>query len=136
MKELAIELNRLLRSRCFWLIMGVMYLLLFLMPVVALAAPKVHPEAWYQERWCKKQGGVTEFHLLDRTRVDCLLDGYAVEVDFAGKWAEAIGQSLYYASQTQREPGVVLILESLDDLRYVERIQAVDRGIRLWYVHP
>lgn len=112
-----------------------LYVAVLLHPIAALAG-RVHPEAWYQEKWCTKMGGEAEFYLHDRTRVDCLLDDYAVEVDFAGKWAEAIGQALYYASQTQRDPGVLLILESLEDLRYVERLQAVDRRIRLWYIHP
>ena len=33
----------------------------------------------------------------DGTRCDILTDTHAIEVDFADKWAEAIGQSLNYA---------------------------------------
>ncbi|MFH1027609.1 MAG: hypothetical protein V1791_06370 [Pseudomonadota bacterium] len=35
---------------------------------------------------------------------------YAVEVEYAHKWAEAIGQSLYYSRMTGKKPGVVLIM--------------------------
>ncbi len=71
--------------------------------------------------------------LPDRTRVDCLTDTHAVEFDFGPKWAEAIGQALYYASQTNRKAAVVLILRSPKDERYVRRIEAAvaDSGIKL-----
>ena len=36
---------------------------------------------------------------------------YAVEFDFAEKWAEAVGQALYYALKTGKKPAVVLIME-------------------------
>ena len=57
------------------------------------SAKRLHKERWYQEQGCT---GVTEYRLPDRTRVDCLLEDYAVEYDFGRKWAEAIGQSLHY----------------------------------------
>ncbi|WP_171018846.1 hypothetical protein ACONUD_00725 [Microbulbifer harenosus] len=52
----------------------------------------------YQLPWCETAGGVAEYVLPDRTRVDCLTETHAMEFDFAPKWAEAIGQALYYAS--------------------------------------
>ncbi|GAB2507309.1 hypothetical protein [Microbulbifer agarilyticus] len=81
-------------------------------------------EADYQLPWCDAAGGVAEYVLPDRTRVDCLTATHAVEFDFAPKWAEAIGQALYYASQTDRKAAVVLILRSPKDERYVRRIEA------------
>ena len=44
------------------------------------------PESHYQRKWCEAQHGRTEVRLPDRTRVDCILDTHAVEVDFARKW--------------------------------------------------
>lgn len=78
----------------------------------AVAAPKKHHEKFYQEQVCEKLGGVAEYRLPDGTRVDCLTKMYAIEFDFAPKWAEAIGQSLYYASQTNRKAKVIIIDES------------------------
>ena len=45
----------------------------------------------------------------DGTRCDILTDTHAIEVDFADKWAEAIGQSLNYAMQTGKKAGIVLV---------------------------
>ena len=36
----------------------------------------------------------------------------AVEFDFANKWAECIGQALYYGQKTNRTPACVLIIEN------------------------
>lgn len=81
-----------------------------------------HPERWYQARWCEAQHGQMEYVLPDRTRCDCLTSTHAVEVDFAHKWAEAIGQALYYSSQTGKRAGVLLIMETERDRKYRERL--------------
>jgi len=57
-------------------------------------------------------GGQTEYRLPDKTRCDCLTDTNAVEVDFARKFYEALGQSLYYSMQTDKRAGRLLIIES------------------------
>ena len=60
----------------------------------------------------------------DGTRCDILTDTHAIEVDFADKWAEAIGESLNYAIQTGKKADIVLVetekvcedqFESLED---------------------
>ncbi len=97
-----------------------------------------HPERAYQSAWCNEHGGEMEHVLPDRTRVDCLTAGHAVEVDFAAKWAEAVGQSLYYADRTGRPPGVLLIIEGQGDDRHLERIRrlAEKYDIKLWTITP
>ena len=45
------------------------------------------------------------------------------------KWAEAIGQALYYAAMTGRKPGIVVIMEKPTDSRYLKRLRAVTEGI-------
>ncbi|MGE4545822.1 MAG: hypothetical protein AB7D06_17155 [Pedobacter sp.] len=99
-------------------------------------AKHLKPERAYQEQWCSEAQGVTEYLLPDRTRVDCLTSTHAIEFDFAAKWAEAIGQSLYYGSCTDKTPGVVLILEYPSDKRYLDRLQpiATQHGITLWII--
>ena len=72
-----------------------MKLLLILLLGIALQAKNLHKESYYQNIFCDKMGGKTEVVLKDRTRIDCLTDKYAIEVDFANKWAESIGQSLH-----------------------------------------
>lgn len=97
------------------------------------SAKRLHKERWYQDKGCT---GVTEYRLADRTRVDCLLEEYAIEYDFANKWAEAIGQSLHYGRMTQRKAGIVLIMESPKDVRYYKRlmdnIRFYDLPITVW----
>lgn len=81
-------------------------------------------EKYYQNKMCNQLGGKTEYILFDKTRVDCLTAEYAIEVDFAKKWAEGIGQSLYYAEITDKKPAVALIVGD-DDEKYLSRIQTV-----------
>ncbi len=98
-----------------------------------------HYERWYQNRWCKSKSGITEYRLRDGTRVDCLTTSYAVEVDFAPKWAESVGQSLYYSSMTGRKPGIVLIMEHpKKDQKYLSRLKKATSGldIKIWTVKP
>jgi hypothetical protein len=47
-----------------------------------LFAKREHPEKWYQERWCREQGGQIEVVLPDKTRCDCVTDTHAIEFDF------------------------------------------------------
>ena len=91
------------------------------------AAPqKKHNEKYYQAQLCNELDGVMEQSLLDRTRVDCLTDEYAIEVDFAKKWAEGAGQSLYYALITEKKPAVGLIVRDNDkDMRHMKRLKVL-----------
>lgn len=97
-------------------------------------AAHLHSEKFYQEQWCNEHSGVMEHRLGDRTRVDCLTDEYAIEFDFAAKWAESVGQSLYYALMTGKRPGVVLIMECDDDDRFLARLNALAGryNIKVW----
>jgi hypothetical protein len=67
-------------------------------------------ERYYQSQLCDELKGQIEYVLFDKTRVDCLTNEYAIEVDWAKKWAESIGQSLYYAKITEKKPAVALIV--------------------------
>jgi hypothetical protein len=111
--------------------------IIFIIPSILLAK-REHPEKWYQERWCREQGGKLEVVLPDRTRCDCLTDNYAIEFDFGSNWAEAIGQSAYYSVQTKKKEGIVLILENLKDRKYWIRLNATiehfDLPIDTWSV--
>ena len=87
----------------------------------------------YVSQYCD---GTIEFILPDRTRIDCLTDKYAIEFDFASKWAEAIGQSLHYAYMTGRDPAIYLILESRKDMRFVKILTTLCNiyGIKLFLI--
>ena len=92
---------------------------------------------WSRSNWKKyvsSEKGV-EVRLWDGTRVDYLGKTYAFEIDFADKWAEAIGQSLYYSTVTGKRPAVILLVKDMEkERRYVYRCQTVcaKYGIRLF----
>lgn len=102
-------------------------------------APHLHPEAYYQQQWCRERHGVLEYRLDDGARVDCVTETHAVEFDFAPKWAESIGQALYYGTRTGRKAGVVLIMEDGEnDRKYLSRLRAVagEHDIEIWTMTP
>jgi len=98
-------------------------------------AGRLHKEAAYRDAWCI---GQTEVKLEDGTRGDCITTNYAVEVEFAQKWAEGIGQSLHYARLTGKKPAILMIIEKETDWRYYKRALPTARkhNIRIWYITP
>lgn len=88
-------------------------------------------EADYVKAYCN---GQIEYELKDLTRVDCLTDEYAIEFDWGKKWAESIGQSLYYAKMTGKKPAVAIIVKSLKDDYYISRIRLVDKNIKIFRI--
>lgn len=104
---------------------------MMLASLVVCGWARLHRESWYQERLAEAMGGVLEYRLPDGTRVDLLTETEAIEVDFAPKWAESIGQALWYAAQTGRRPAVALIVSGPRDARYSARIRAVSERFGL-----
>ena len=100
-------------------------LLLVVVFCVFVNAKHLHHERYYQEQLCKALNGEMEVVLADGTRVDCLSDEYAIEVDFASKWAESVGQSLYYAKMTGKKPAIALIIEKPQEKRFVKRVKVL-----------
>ncbi len=106
---------------------------------ISAASAHIYSEKEYQSHWCYANKGKTEVRLADRTRIDCLTDEYAIEFDFANKWAESVGQSLYYAHCTGKNAGIVLILENpKKDLKYLQRLKyiAEKHNIKIWTITP
>ena len=98
------------------------FLLCAMMFTASLAAGEVEE----CQRLAPKYNATTEVVLWDSTRVDLLNDEYAFEVDWSRKWAEAIGQSLYYAELTGKKPAVILLIKNKKaETRYIYRLQTV-----------
>ena len=98
-------------------IFAVLYIVAF-----GLVKAYAEDEAHYRDLWCGIANGETEVRNSDGTWTDCLTETHAIEFDFAGKWYEAVGQSLHYASLTGKEPGIVLIIRP-DNAKDVEKHQ-------------
>ena len=92
-------------------------------------------EKYYQTIFCKKMNGIMEYRLKDKTRVDCLTSNFAIEVDWAKKWAEAVGQSLYYAESTNKKAAIALIASHKDE-RFIKRVKklALKFDIKLFII--
>lgn len=90
----------------------VVFLLLLLTgPAYAGRAQK---ESFYNDLWCLQWQGETEVSTIMGTRIDCLLDMYAVETDFDHNWAEGLGQALHYSAMTGKKAAVLLIVKNHD----------------------
>lgn len=117
-------------------------LILIILPLCVFAqTPKNHKyfERDYQRVWCNTHCGSMEVILPDKARVDCVTKTHAIEFDFAPKWAESIGQALYYGKVLHKTPGIVLIIENAEkDQKYINRVKAVAEiyGITLWTISP
>jgi hypothetical protein len=81
----------------------------------------------YQVEYCQ---GEIEVRLPDRTRIDCLTETHAIEFDYARKYAEALGQALYYAMESDKRAGIVLIMGE-NDSRFLRRLNATIAYYRL-----
>ena len=111
-------------------------LLLLFVLTLPCQAKRIYNEAYYQNAWCSRWHGIAEYQLPDYTMVDCLTKNYAVEFDFAKKWAEAVGQSIHYGQMTGKKPAIILIIEQPKDFIYYNRLKRIcaEHGITLWYM--
>ncbi len=82
-----------------------------------------HSEKSYQYAWCSLNNGIEEYRNNDQTRIDCLTKTHAVEFDFAKKWAESVGQALYYGAITGKKAKVVLIINQPKEIMYLKRVE-------------
>jgi len=99
-----------------------------------LEAKRMFHEREYQEAWAAERQARTEVVMSNGTRCDIIYSRWAIEVDFADKWAEAIGQCLHYSALTGKKPGVLLIMENEGDDRYLERLVLTSKAKRLGWV--
>lgn len=93
-----------------------MKLLILLFLPLAVMADDLN-EVDYVKKFCPEDRD--EFILPDKTRVDCLTD-YATEFDYCEKWAEGVGQALYYSAMTGKPPAITLICEP-SEMRFMYR---------------
>lgn len=102
----------------------------------AFAKAKEYNEKYYQNLWCNQWHGKQEVRLVDLTRADCLTKNYAVEFDFAKKWAECFGQAVHYSDLTGKKPACILIIENKKDfVHYVKAYNTFKKhNVVLWYM--
>ena len=86
----------------------------------AMTEGGLRTERDYQLKCNEVFQGKVEQKLSDGTRVDILTDDLAIEVDFARKWYEAIGQAAHYARLTGKKPAILLIVNKSGEEKYVK----------------
>ena len=89
-----------------------------------------------EENWSRYVETVkdVEVRLPDGSRVDYLGPRDAIEIDWAAKWAEGLGQALFYAEVTGKRATLILLVKDWDrDLKYVNRCltAATDLDVRV-----
>ena len=84
-------------------------------------------EDYYNRQFCEQMSGQAEYRLEDLSRVDCLTDTHAFEVDWAdgSKVYEAIGQALYYSAETGKLPGILLLVRKDKSEKYIRKVKRV-----------
>ena len=104
---------------------GLIIALLMLISCNLFAANKLH-ERHYQAFANRKMfdsKGILEYRYKDEdgnfSRVDILLPDEAIEVDFARKRDESVGQAARYALATGRPPAILLIVKNERDKQYL-----------------
>tara|TARA_R110002012_G_scaffold308055_1_gene514018 strand:+ start:333 stop:752 length:420 start_codon:yes stop_codon:yes gene_type:complete len=93
-------------------------------------APRFGTERYWQDVIQEEIGGEKEYRLDDGTRVDLLFEKQACEIDWADKWAEGVGQSIYYGLKTRRAPLVILLAKKDGWEKYRDRVQYC--GVDCW----
>lgn len=115
-----------------------LYFILFLFISIAANSQFIkQKEKFYQELFAIEIKGQTEFLLPDLARVDIVTDTFAIEVDFGDKWAESIGQSLYYSKSLDKKPGVLLVVNGNTEEKAIKRLLRVarDENITVWLLN-
>jgi hypothetical protein len=91
------------------------------------SASAIENEDYYNRQFCTQESGQAEYRLPDRSRVDCLTDTHAYEADWADglKVYESIGQSLYYAAETGKKPGILLLVRKKNSDKHIRKVKRV-----------
>ncbi len=67
-------------------------------------------EAYYIAQLADELGGDVEV-TVKGGRADIVTDNHAIEVEWASKWKNAIGQALWYGLETDRAPRIILLIK-------------------------
>ncbi len=104
-----------------------MKLSILFIALITQSAYALENEDYYNRQFCTQESGQAEYSLPDRSRVDCLTDTHAFEADWADglKVYESIGQSLYYAAETGKKPGILLLVRKHNSEKHIRKVKRV-----------
>jgi hypothetical protein len=109
-------------------------LALLLVSLMCYAQLPKQLESYYQINFADTINGIREYRLPDGTRVDIVTDTFAIEVDFASKWSQSVGQVIYYGEILNKKPAILLVINGKLEDRFVIRLVrvAAKTGITVW----
>jgi hypothetical protein len=104
-----------------------MKLIILLTILIIQSSHALENEDYYNRQFCTQESGQAEYKLPDRSRIDCLTDTHAFEADWADglKVYESIGQSLYYAAETGKKPGILLLVRKRNSEKHIRKVKRV-----------
>jgi hypothetical protein len=79
-------------------------------------------------------------YMVENGRVDILTEEYAIEIEWAKNWKHSIGQAIWYGLQTNKTPGIVLLLENEKEYRNFIRLNTalnyagMEGKVKTWYL--
>ncbi|MTB51322.1 hypothetical protein [Lewinella sp. W8] len=88
---------------------------------VALTTIRAQSEADHIRVLGEHFQGATEVHV-ENGRIDILTKTHAIEVEWASKWKNSIGQALWYAQQKNVKAGIILLLKERKDLEHFYKL--------------
>lgn len=103
--------------KLFMIVIFIIILIMTLLPIIA-EAKHPHPESYYQKIDCTLKGGIAEYRLPNKRRIDCLTKEEAIEHDWQKKLFECLGQALYYGYATKRKAVCALIVKEKNSKEY------------------
>ena len=74
--------------------------------ILALSAFSENSEASNRDKWAKALNGEIEVKIGDGSRCDIITEKYAIEVEWASKRKDSVGQSLWYSFQSKKEAAI------------------------------
>ena len=103
------------------------FTLTIILLILLTSANAIESEDYYNRQFCSEVSGQPEYRLPDKSRVDCLTDTHAYEADWADglKVYESIGQSLYYAAETGKQPGILLLIRKNNSDKHIRKVKRV-----------
>lgn len=90
------------------------------------------------EVWCLEHNGQVNVELADYSICECLTETHAIAFAVDDDWTEALGQVLYHALITEKQPGIVLFKEKDENPPYILLMETLisryDLPVTVWKV--
>jgi DNA gyrase/topoisomerase IV subunit B len=90
---------------------------------LAVCSSAQQSEAYYCNLIHQQLGGEREVTVTSGL-VDIVTETHAYEVEWAKNWKHSIGQALWYGLQTNKKPGVVLIIRENKEFKYLQQLNS------------